>query len=235
MRSLLLLTLTLILSLAAIAQDMRPKILSMPEYVIPPEAEKAGITGSVSVIVWVQKDGTVDRVDFWSGPSWPCSGDMKGLVDDVRNGVMENFKKARFSPALRSGEPIDGSTGLRMLVGAAYTLVKEKSKQKDSATGNAFVDSTSPLAGPVINGKAISLPKPEYPGGFNNDKPRGTVEVEVLVGEDGSVLIAGATGGDPRLQKPARKAACKARFSPTLLSGQPVKVSGRITYNFVPY
>ena len=234
MRPLLLLTFTLILFTTSYSQDMRPKILSMPEYIIPTEAEKAGITGSVSVIVSVKKDGTVDRVDFWSGPSWPCTGDLKGLVDDVRNGVMENFKKAHFSPALRGGVAIDGSTGLRMLVGAAYALVKERSKQKESASGNAFVDSTDPLAGPVINGKAISLPKPEYPGGFNGDKPRGTVEVEVLVGEDGSVLIAGATGGDPRLQKSARKAACKARFSPTLLSGQPVKVSGRITYKFVP-
>ncbi|MDT7778715.1 MAG: hypothetical protein QOC99_1227, partial [Acidobacteriota bacterium] len=35
------------------------------------------------------------------------------------------------------------------------------------------------------------------------------------------------------LQQAAVAAARQARFSPTLLSGQPVKVSGVITYNFM--
>jgi len=40
--------------------------------------------------------------------------------------------------------------------------------------------------------------------------------------------------GHPLLRGAAEQAARGARFSPTLLSGQPVKVSGVITYNFVP-
>ncbi|MBO0160511.1 energy transducer TonB, partial [Vibrio parahaemolyticus] len=36
------------------------------------------------------------------------------------------------------------------------------------------------------------------------------------------------------LRQAAVEAAQRAKFSPTMLSGQPVKVSGVITYNFVP-
>jgi len=39
--------------------------------------------------------------------------------------------------------------------------------------------------------------------------------------------------GHPLLQNAAERAARSARFSPTLLGGQPVKVSGVIVYNFV--
>jgi protein TonB len=47
------------------------------------------------------------------------------------------------------------------------------------------------------------------------------------------VASARAITGHPLLQQAAVQAAYGARFSPTLLSGQPVKVTGVITYNFV--
>ena len=46
-------------------------------------------------------------------------------------------------------------------------------------------------------------------------------------------MKATAVAGHPLLQQAAAAAARQARFSPTLLSGEPVKVSGVITYNFV--
>jgi hypothetical protein len=47
------------------------------------------------------------------------------------------------------------------------------------------------------------------------------------------VLSAKAVSGSPFLLIEAQKAAMQARFSPTRLGDQPVKVSGVITYNFV--
>lgn len=55
-----------------------------------------------------------------------------------------------------------------------------------------------------------------------------------LIDEQGKVILAGAVNGHPYLQEAARDAACHAKFSPILLAGQPTKVSGVITYNFVP-
>src|SRR5689334_11615946 len=91
----------------------------------------------------------------------------------------------------------------------------------------------APISGGVLNGKAISLPKPAYPPIARAAHAAGTVVVQVLIDENGSVVSAKAVSGHPLLQAVAVAAARQARFSPTKLSGQPVKVTGVIQYNFV--
>jgi len=91
----------------------------------------------------------------------------------------------------------------------------------------------APISGGVLNGKAISLPKPAYPPIARAAHASGTVTVQVLIDENGSVVSAKAVSGHPLLQAVAVAAARQARFSPTKLSGQPVKVTGVIQYNFV--
>ncbi len=90
-----------------------------------------------------------------------------------------------------------------------------------------------PVSGGVLNGKAISLPKPAYPAIARTAHASGTVVVQVVIDENGNVISAHAVSGHPLLTAVAVAAARGARFSPTKLSGQPVKVTGVITYNFV--
>lgn len=89
------------------------------------------------------------------------------------------------------------------------------------------------ISGGVLNGKAISKPQPAYPPIAKAAKASGPVTVQVLVDERGNVISASAVSGHPLLKASAVAAARQAKFSPTLLSGQPVKVTGVITYNFV--
>jgi TonB family protein len=85
----------------------------------------------------------------------------------------------------------------------------------------------------VVNGSAVSLPKPAYPAAAKAVNASGTVSVQVTIDENGNVISATATSGHPLLQAAAVEAARQAKFKPTLLEGQPVKVSGIIVYNFV--
>jgi TonB family protein len=89
-----------------------------------------------------------------------------------------------------------------------------------------------PYIGPV-NGRAINLPQPAYPPVAKAAGVQGPVNVEILIDETGRVLSARATGGHPLLRLESEKAAYRARFSPTLLQNQPVKVKGVITFNFI--
>jgi protein TonB len=89
-----------------------------------------------------------------------------------------------------------------------------------------------PVTGGVLNGTAISLPAPTYPDTARRLRMSGLVTVEVVVDETGKVISAQATSGPPALREVAAQAALRAKFSPTKLSGQPVKVSGLITYKF---
>jgi TonB family protein len=85
----------------------------------------------------------------------------------------------------------------------------------------------------VLNSKAIKLPKPNYPPMAVQIRLQGTVNVQVVIDETGRVISAKAIAGHPLLVHAATTAAMQAVFSPTIISDQPVKVSGVITYNFV--
>lgn len=88
------------------------------------------------------------------------------------------------------------------------------------------------VSGGVINGKASTLPKPAYPPAARAVRASGQVQVQVLIDENGRVVSAQAVTGHPLLKGAAESAARQARFQPTMLSNQPVKVSGTIIYNF---
>lgn len=89
------------------------------------------------------------------------------------------------------------------------------------------------VSGGVLNGKAISKPAPAYPPVARAARASGAVVVQITVDECGVVEEADAVSGHPLLRQAAHDAAYEARFTPTRIDGEPVKVTGTITYNFV--
>jgi len=89
-----------------------------------------------------------------------------------------------------------------------------------------------PVSGGVLNGTAVLLPPPTYPEAAKRMRTQGVVTVDVILDETGKVVAANASSGPAMLRDAAVQAALKAKFSPTKLSGQPVKVSGVINYKF---
>jgi TonB family protein len=85
----------------------------------------------------------------------------------------------------------------------------------------------------VLNGEARLLPKPNYPPLARQIRLQGSVNVQVLIDETGRVVSAKAMSGHPLLVPEAQRAAMMARFSPTIIGEQPVRISGVIIYNFV--
>jgi protein TonB len=114
------------------------------------------------------------------------------------------------------------------------------SSSNEEATGcpattpsNAARANSLTISGGVLNGKAVSKPVPVYPPIARAAQASGVVVVQVKIDECGNVVAARAISGHPLLQYAAVQAAYNWRFSPTLLSGQPVKVTGTITFNFL--
>ncbi len=87
-------------------------------------------------------------------------------------------------------------------------------------------------SGGVLQGEATRRPAPQYPPLAKAARVSGAVMVEVTVDEDGGVISARAVSGHPLLKDAAVNAARSWRFTPTKLSGVPVKVIGTITFNF---
>ena len=128
-------------------------------------------------------------------------------------------------PAVGPGTPIVG--GRQIVTPAQIVPLTDQPPPPDPPKPPRVISK-----GP-ITGLAISLPKPAYPEIAKRTRVQGAVSVQVLVDEYGRVVSASALNGHPFLLAEAKKAALQARFSPTKLGDQPVKVSGIITYNFV--
>ncbi len=101
-----------------------------------------------------------------------------------------------------------------------------------STTETTNTSGSNNLSGGVLNGRAILLPAPEYPKAASAVRITGTVEVEVIIDEAGDVISAKALTGHPLLQAAAVEAAKQAKFKPTQIGGQLLKVIGTIVYNF---
>ena len=67
-----------------------------------------------------------------------------------------------------------------------------------------------------------------------DEKVFGKVTLQVLIDVDGNVLSASRVDGERKLAERAILMARKAKFSPTIMSGEAVQVTGKVTYNFVP-
>lgn len=145
---------------------------------------------------------------------------------DRNNGAVAGRAPSGFTPGGGGGNDDDGTGGGGVPAGTPPPTSKKPDPTPKPAPKT--------VSGGVLNGKAVSLPQPPYPAAAKAVRASGKVSVQVLIDEQGRVVSASAAGGHPLLVGAAVAAARQARFSPTMLSGQPVKVSGVITYNFIP-
>ena len=132
-----------------------------------------------------------------------------------------------------SGPDRGPSGGTQQAIIAKPTVAKEADDAPPPPPKPVEKPKPSIVSGGVINGKASHLVQPPYPPAAKAVHASGTVNVQVLIDESGNVVSASATSGNPLLRAAAVQAARSSKFTPTQLSGQPVKVSGVIVYNFV--
>lgn len=107
-------------------------------------------------------------------------------------------------------------------------------KNDSAVTNSAMLPTPKTISGGVLNGKAKNLAKPEYPEAARAVKAGGAVNVQVTIDEQGNVISAEAVSGHPLLRKASEDAAKKSKFTPTMLEGIPVKVTGIVIFNYVP-
>lgn len=109
----------------------------------------------------------------------------------------------------------------------------DKEKAFSAARDKLFGVDAAEKSG-IINGKALSLPRPPYPAEAREKRLGGAASVKVTIDEQGNVVEVKSICRSDVLGKAAEEAARGAKFSPTIKDGKPVKVTGIIVYNFVP-
>jgi protein TonB len=79
---------------------------------------------------------------------------------------------------------------------------------------------------------AVTKVQPEYPVMAKQLKITGSVELDVTIGENGSVETVTPVSGNPVLTKPAADALKKWKFKPFSQDGSPVKAQAAIKISF---
>jgi protein TonB len=183
-----------------------------------PKPEKVVIEKNVDVRR--ELIATVDRADLVPKTISAKASD----VPPVRKGVVTMVGSSDTNAA----QPMAPGAGTGQIIsGPAKVEISDEPPPPPKPTPHA------PISGGVLNGKAVHLVQPPYPPIARSAHASGQVVVQVLIDENGNVVAAHATSGHPLLQAAAVNAARASKFTPTKLSGQPVKVNGVIIYNFL--
>jgi protein TonB len=89
------------------------------------------------------------------------------------------------------------------------------------------------IGGKVQAAKLINGPKPNYPTIAKSARIQGTVVLQAIIAEDGTVQkLTVLSSANPLLTPAAIEAVKKWVYQPTLLNGEPVQVITEITVNF---
>jgi TonB family protein len=85
----------------------------------------------------------------------------------------------------------------------------------------------------IMQGRALSLPHPEYSAEARANRVSGSVVMKVRVNEVGKVIELKSICGHPLLVKASESAVWRARFEPAVIKGQPVPFTSTVIYNFI--
>lgn len=196
-----------------------------PVYELPPHGTPRNTgDGYSSHIVQPLRPTNVDTV---ANPNNPPE-QIETIAPTIPSGNLRPMNVSDFvNPAGRGGEG-NGGPGPTGAIRVIPVELPTPPPPEPTTTPNRILRVSR-----VLNSQAITLPKPPYPAIARMAGVQGVVNVQVLIDETGKVISAKALSGSPLLMPEAVKAAYQARFSPTTIGEQPVKVSGLITYNFV--
>jgi TonB family protein len=90
----------------------------------------------------------------------------------------------------------------------------------------------TPISVGALHTKVARKVDPTYPSLAKMARISGVVTVFVVVNENGEVETVSRADGPAQLQAAASDAVRRWKFKPTLVDGQPVRVSGYINFNF---
>src|SRR5207253_7216037 len=124
------------------------------------------------------------------------------------------------------------SSGVRANAPAQRSPQPNSSQPAPDAGGGAKKNDGGPVAVGSLAGKAKQRVSPAYPPLARTARVSGIVTVYLVVNEKGEVESVQRADGPAQLQQAATEAARRWKFLPTVGDGQPVRVSGYLSFNF---
>ena len=116
--------------------------------------------------------------------------------------------------------------------GSGAATPSAANSQAPAPTAAALPPDGKPLEVGSLLPKAAQTVQPTYPPTARAARISGRVTVFLMLDEKGAVASVERTDGPEILRRAAEDAARRWKFRPTVINGQPVRVSGFINFNF---
>jgi TonB family protein len=220
----------------------KPKALPTHRRTVVALAMALGMAGVVTAAV-------VIPARFWSkGPaangSTPTPASIPSATPNAADGMSQGARPdTRPAATLNRGPhanttPPDGENKAPAVSGPQVLFPSTDVKRPDSTPTNAPVSATIGAANRLRVGGPIKAPrklvdvKPVYPADAQAAGIEGVVILDIVIGEDGSVIEARVIRSIPELDQAAIDAVNQWQFEPTLLNGEPVELEMNVTVNF---
>lgn len=172
----------------------------------------------------------------WISPeALPSTTIINDPVEGATYVLDQKQRVARRSRLVSARVATGGVAGVAGVTGGtlrAATAAPVATLNYDAVTTTGEIPRQIKVSGGVLQGNAINRVQPEYPPIAKAAAAAGAVQVQVTIGEKGEVAEASIVNGHPLLREAALTAARQWQFKPIMLSGQPVKAQGVLTFNF---
>jgi protein TonB len=159
--------------------------------------------------------------------------------------VSPNKSGEQKAPARSRNSKSDSSKKPEAPAAAATTTTTRPPSSAPAQTGaqpsgatnggsGAKAEAGAPIAVGALVSKAKQKVSPSYPPIARTARITGLVTVYIVVNEKGEVESVQRADGPAQLQQAAMEAAKRWKFFPTVVDGQPVRVTGFLSFNFLP-
>lgn len=186
------------------------RLESSPKLIFPPELSAREVADRVVVAVTISPDGTVKTAKV-----------VSGRYRELKETVEKTVQKWAFQPYLVNGAPVPVRTELTF--NFDNTLEHYR-----SPSGEAPVHLDQKSSSLLVVKKIAAA----YPSQARQDHIQGTVELRLIIGEDGLVQFLHVIEGPPILAAAAYDAVRQWQFKPYVENGKAVPVLTTVTVNF---
>jgi len=217
--------------------------------------EVAGATRQVTVSFQTPKEdpaaaaAAVERIpvsaqqtDTSQPPRTVNSIAITGLSDEARAQLLaqlpvhegEPLSQETFSKAMQAVTGFDSHLGMLASPGPTgqVSLRIAPGLPQLSILWTAELPQRIRVGGNVQQSKLVSQVRPVYPPDAKAQGVQGVVQLQAVIGKDGSVQQLTVMSGDPMLVPSALQAVKQWVYAPTLLNGNPVEVATQIDVNY---
>jgi TonB family protein len=197
----------------------------------------ANVSGTVVLKYTITKDGTVDDVQFVSGP------------EELKDAAIAAVKQWIYEPATYSGHPIPmpATTSLTFklppLVDEEADLPNATNAAKATASASGTTFPPEAASAPIVGVRVQMAPKdvakllvrqvaPHYPDSAKRNHVQGSVKMHAIIGIDGVVKELTVISGPAELRDSAKDAVQQWRYKQVMIKGTPTEVDTTITVIF---